>query len=74
MDNLRHELDKEAYNSIRCLQVWLSTVAPVEPVIAKDTKDLLLKISTSMNWPMDFQEELGCSILKPLQAPPQWDD
>ncbi len=64
MDDVHRDNEKASYVSVRQLQLWLSTLAPIEGSKSLRALSMLENICDDMEWEMEWDEQLERSILK----------
>lgn len=62
-DDYHNNSEIEAYKSVKFLQVWLGTIAPVTDKLSSEVRDKLLEICKELEWPIVDDEYIG-EILK----------
>lgn len=63
-DYIHSEYEGRARQAVRTLQVWLGTIAPIEPGLKKLTQERLQNIVGYMEWPVEHDDVLNIDIVK----------
>ena len=65
-DEVLHKLEVDAYQSVRQLQLWLCTVAPLRTESCECILKELHSLCVGMNWSLVHEEQIGWDILKKI--------
>lgn len=63
-DELLHQYETDTYRSVRQLQIWLSTIAPLKGEFSEPILTKLEGLCLAMNWPLEYDKDLDRLILE----------
>ena len=63
-DELEHAYEMDAYQSVRHLQLWLSTIAPLKGELCESILKELYSLCVLLDWTLEYDKDLGRSILE----------
>lgn len=67
MDDTWADNEQAAIKSTRHLQLWLSTISHIDPIIAQQVLEALNLLVVDAKWDVEYDENIGRYLLKDIK-------